>query len=751
MAWRVGGVSALTVFLLSSASTVPAWAQAAQPAGVAQTAPSAVEEVTVTAQRRSQRLVDVPVSVSVLESKQMEVAGVVGTRDLNLTTPGLVSGQAGYVFQPSIRGISSNGTTAGDESNVALYVDDVYIAAMGATAFNLANIDHVEVSKGPQGTLFGRNATGGAIRVVTSNPTFDPSGHVSVSAGLDGAQSREISAYGTTGLTDTLAASLALYAYDDNGYLKNADPNYQGDKQGSLNTYTARAKFLYTPTEQLQIVASLDYSRTKSGVELTTSFVDGVNGFKNVLGVIDSPNPREVSTNEQNWDKGVNDGASINAQYNFGDYMLKSVTAYRQAHLSVSLDNDRTNLPLNRNQYRVKDDTFSEELTLTSQLDGPLNFVAGLYYFWMDASNPFFSIYSAQLSPVVGGVRTIVSPLALASSIDDDLTTNSYAAFVDGTYNFTDQLSLAAGLRYNEDIKQSNTTNLLAPGAPAARTHGSWGDLDYRVSLNYKPTPNSLLYVSNTTGFKAGMINAAAYTYPNPQNVVKPEKVNAYEAGYKTELFEGMTLSASAFTYKYRDIQLTVNNALSAQAGVVGVNILQNAASAKISGADLDFSGQLDEHWNISAGLSWLPQAEYSQFQGGIFYQAAPGGLGAIAQTADLSGSRILRSPKFTYNLGATYTTPLGANSGTIALSANYFNSSAMYMVVGQSFAQPAYSILALEADWTDPSSTYTVSLWAHNVGNEAYYVSGLANTGGFSAVWAKPREIGIRLTAAFN
>jgi iron complex outermembrane receptor protein len=732
--------------LLGSTALVAGTAQAQQAAAPAG---DSVAEVVVTAQRREERLLDVPIAVSVIGGEAAQTAGVVSTRDLSMVTPGLVSGQAGYTFQPSIRGISSTGTSAGDEANVALYVDNVYYAAIGATAFNLANIDRIEVLKGPQGTLFGRNATGGAIRVVTSNPSQDPEFRALLSAGLGGAKSREVSLYGNAPINDQLALGLTGYYYNDDGYLKNADPNFQGAKQGALESYLVRGKLLWTPAENLKIVFEADYGQSISGVELTTTFINNINGFKNVVGVLPALGKREVSTNEQNLDKSVGYGGYLNIQYDTEHYTVTSLTATRTANIRVNLDNDRTNLPLNRNVFRTDTLTFSQELNVASHYDGPFDFIAGLFYFRSDAGNPFFNSYGATISPVrPDGTRVVTAPISLRTSIYDNIEDEAYAAFGEGTYKFNDQFSAVLGLRYNIETKDAITTNRLAPTSPAVSDGGRWTNLSYRATLNYKPNNDTLLYATTSSGFKSGVINASAYTYPNPHDRVRPEKVTAYELGYKSRMFGWLNVAASAFHYDYKDIQLTVNNALSASVGTVGVNILQNAAKAKITGADLELSGRIDEHWSGQVGVSWLPQAKYNDFGGGIFYVPAAGGLGAVATAADLSGTRILRSPKTTFNLGLNYDTDLPV--GHLRLSGNYFYSDDFYLVVGQGSRQPAYSLVNFEAAWTDPSERYTVALWGRNLGNEAYFISGLANTGGFSAVWGKPREIGVRLKVGF-
>lgn len=730
------------LLLLASSALSPclAWGQTATSADPSAT----LNEVVVTAQRRTERLLDVPISVTVVGGPEIQAAGVLSVRDLAQVTPGLVGGQTGFAFLPSIRGISSTGTGAGDEANVALYVDNVYIATNGVSALHLANIDHIEVLKGPQGTLFGRNATGGAIRVQTADPSARPRFDLTASAGLTKPDSREVSVYGSSAIADKLAGSLEGYYYNDDGYLSNADPSYTGKRQGSLNSYIVRGKLAYTPTDRLKIVGEADYGQSVSGVELTTAFVDNVSAFKNIVGVIPTTQSLQVATNEQNYDKILDYGGYLNVAYTADTFTLNSISATRQSDVGITLDNDRTNLTLNRTAQKNAVKTYSEELNFTSNWSGPLNVIGGVYLYYEDAENPYIDIYAATIGPVVGGVRNVVSPLALTAATFDSLKTTSYSAFGEATYKLTDKFSVVGGLRYSIDYKTAYSTNLLAPSSPAVETSNHWGNVSYRLTGEYKLTADSLLYFTNSTGFKSGNINAPTYPYPAHHDQVLPETVTAYELGYKARLFPWLNLSASGFHYDYKDIQITTNNALSAAAGTVGINILQNAARGDITGADFSLDGRLDAHWSWQLGVSWLPTAQYSDFKNGLHFVPAAGGLGAVSVASDLSGTRILRSPEVTVNAAVNYQTPLAG--GKLQLSANYFRTSKMYLAVGEAIEQPDYNIVDAEAGWTDPSGHYTVSAWGRNLTNAVYFISGNVNSGGIAAVWGRPRELGVRL-----
>ncbi|HEX4198940.1 MAG TPA: TonB-dependent receptor [Caulobacteraceae bacterium] len=733
---------------------------------------TAGSDVVVTAQRRSQRVMKVPIAVTALAGATIQAAGVVNSRELEQLTPGLKTGQAGYVFQPAIRGISSTDTSPGDESDVGIYVDGVYLADEGGSAFNLANIDRIEVLKGPQGTLYGRNATAGAIRIITSEPKDTPHLTLDGSAGFDGPESRQLSAYVTGPIVKgVLDGGLSAYIYGDNGYMTNVNPAFSGSRQGSTNTWNLRGKLRFTPTDNLTITFEGDDGWTRSGVELTTVFVNNVDGFKNVVGVLDPTQPFQVATNEQNYDYTSAYGAYMNVEYRFPNFTLTSLSAYRYVDNTVSLDNDRTNLTLNRNTYSVYDKTFQEELNFSSSWAGPFSIVGGLFYFYDSGGTYWSQAYAAPISAVGGcggtpvvcappGMRVQTGPLAPITHQQGNETRNAYSAFGEGTYHFNDQWSLIAGARYNVDDATAWSNN-LPPYVSTGRQTGSksWSNFSYRLTLNWQPTPNLLLYFTNSTGFKSGYIYAAGYVGPvrnaqgqiistTPISSVVPETITDFEGGAKLHAFDMVDFTLSAFHYDYRNIQILTNNALAANVGVVGNSTLQNAAAANITGMEFTADARFNENWSGSLGLSWLPSANFTNFPDGIHYVANPGGLGATSIASNLSGTRMSRAPLYTVDVALAYQHPLF--EGRFRLSADYYYSALEYLVVGEDTPNPAYGVLNSEMGWTDPTNRYTVSIFGRNLTNQAYFISGLANTGGFSAVWGKPREVGIRLKVSY-
>ena len=255
--------------------------------------PAKIEEIVVTAQKRSERLLDVPMSVSAVTGDQLAAANIGSTGNLQQVTPGLVTVNNGLAYNPGIRGVTSIGTSPGDETNVSLYLDDVYIGAPLAGLFDLKDIARVEVLKGPQGTLFGRNATGGAIRIVTKAPSFTPSADLSADYGFRFNQTK-IGAFVTGPLSDKIAGSLDLFYDRDDGYVKGIGP-LAGQKFGGVDNFTSRGKLLFDQiVPNLTVTLTADYSKRSDPSQFLLVPHDGQNAYRSTPGVVE-PGPLQYS------------------------------------------------------------------------------------------------------------------------------------------------------------------------------------------------------------------------------------------------------------------------------------------------------------------------------------------------------------------------------------------------------------------------------------------------------------------------
>ena len=731
----------------TSAASEPATTSASAPATTndlapdtsADPAPEGEGEILVTAQRRDEKLRDVPISITAITADKLDGASLLGMRDLQQITPGFISQNSGYQFRPTIRGIGGYaGGGAGDESNIALYIDNVYMSSPGANAFNLMNISRIEVLKGPQGTLFGRNATGGAVRIITSDPSYDNSLKAKASYGFE-LNSREISVLGNVKIADNVAASLSLYHYNDDGYVKNIAPGWTGGKLATQESWGARGKVLFDAADNLKIVVSADYSKIDSSQESTYTAMPTGFSFNNVVGAITATEPLTASTEREFFQYVRTGGASIIADLDLGKFSLQSTSAIRDNDVNGSADGDRTNLFLNTNDFSVYQDVLTQEFLLTSNLEGPFNFVAGVYYFGSDASSPDAFAYNAPLSPVVNGVRTPLGPAVMTSRILGVVETKSYAAFGEATLELG-PVRLIGGLRYTDERKSAEVSNTLRPDLPVRKDKLAFDNLSYRATAQYKYSDTGMIYATRSTGFKSGQFNALAYV--NPLVSVRPETVLAHEIGLKDRLFGFLDIAFAAYDYKYDDIQLTVFNTLNAS--TAGPNILLNAAKAHTRGADLQIDARAGKNLTLSLGAAYMPIAEYTKFPNAIDYIPRSDGLGNLQIVTDLSGARMPYAPKWTTNVGGSYHT--GLAGGELIIAGNAYYKSRFEWIPGHRFGQGSYILVNSTVTWVAPEERWTVGVYGRNLTDRRYNTAGSATTGGFSGAWARPRELGVNL-----
>ncbi len=691
------------------------------------------EDIIVTAQRREERLFEVPISITALSGEGLKEAGVLSARDLSIVTPGLNAATQGFALQPSIRGVSSTSTVLGDETNVAVYVDNIYSPFQMGNSFNFGDIERIEVLKGPQGTLFGRNATGGAIRVVTREPGLKPELRAKADFGSE-LGSRQGDIYVAGPLGGKVSGSLYAYGYADDGFVDNLTPG--AEDVAVTEQSTIRGKLIFDVAKNFSLLTGFSTTNYITSTAFSTAVLDGVSGFANVAGaIITNPRtrPYEVALNFDPAVKTLSTTAYVRAEWGLGKVDLKSTTSSGEYVLKAFLDSDRTNIDLARFNIFSKTKVFTQEFEVASNLDGPVDFVGGVFYYDSDATSPGNENFSRPLSAAVAGVRTPTGPLTLAARTGGNAKTESWAAFGEVYWDVTDKLKLIGGYRYTDESKDMFAINLLSNATRTAAD--SWQNSSYRATAQYKFDDDNNVYMTYSTGFKSGVFNVAVTT---PVQRAEPEEVTAWEVGVRSRLGP-FTISGAAFDYTFENIQLQVNNILNP---VAGTTILQNAATGDVQGAELQVGSQFTDNWSGQIGVSWLPTAEYSTFIGGLNFIPNAGNLGARAVAVDLSGSRIIRSPELTYNLSLNYKNEIAG--GALNASATYFYSDEFFWIPGGAVDQDAYSVLNGRVAWTTPNDRVTVSLWGRNLTDELYWLQAGANSGGFSVSFAEPRTFGV-------
>lgn len=687
-------------------------------------------EIIVTAQRRSERLVEVPISITALNGDMMERAGIRGTEDLTAVVPGLNFATNGAFAQPTIRGIGTTVTSAGNDANVAIYIDGVYQPNQIGNFSELVDLDQVEVLKGPQGTLFGRNATGGAIRVTTRRPSFTPEVRTTISYGRF--DDLRLTAFGTTPITDDLAVSLSFSHGDDNGYTRNVGT---GNRVSQSTSFTARGRILYQPTDSVEFLLTASHSDRENN----PAFALGVlNGNNNALtGSILANGPREVSLTFDPSIQVKSDQVSLNSNFDLGFAELSSVTSYSKVTSDLLTDIDRTNRPLVLVTVPSDQSTWSQEFNLVSQGDGPVQWFLGAFYYNDDATN-----------------SVIINNAAVFNTFR--LQTEAIAPF--GEVNVTfGNVTLIAGARYNIESKDYTFTR----GALSTERSDTFKTFTPRLGIRYSLSDDANIFATYTKGFKSGAFDGVIDGGgAQVVNIIEPEKVNSYEVGFKYGSGRN-SLSVSAYYYDYTNIQFQAFNP-----AFGGLTQVFNAAAAEIYGAEIEGTVELAEGFMLSGSAAYT-NSEYLNFPGASILcpRGAPTfgnaliPLGALnpctgqLNTTGATGNNLIRTPEFTASLGPSYSVDLD-NGGTLDLSANAFWSGSFFWDAGNRIEEDDYVLINAEVAYTFPGDNLKVALWGRNLANELYalYVTESSSPagGGDSVAYARPRTFGIRAELNF-
>lgn len=719
---RRASASGLAAGLLLSVSLPAcAFAQAAAMTaeGVAD-ADSSVQEIVVTAEKRSGNVTNTPVSVQVLSADKLADAAVTNIYDIANLTPGLRMDLLGTNLQPTIRGITSNTSNTGNSPNVAIYVDGYYMPSNLSNNMELADISQVEVVKGPQGTLFGRNATGGAILVTTQAPSFTPKGKVEVGYGKD--NDIRFTGFVTGPITENLAGSVSVIYRDYEGFTKNV---LTGHKDGLYKGITWRTKLLYKPTDNLSITWATRYANTHDGqgrvYRIRLPEGAATQGFF-IPGTVVAQKRFTNSQDLQPMSTTRVLDSHITTEMDFDFATLTSYTGFQNERTYQQTDLDGTSTKLANITTRTNTTYYSQEFNLNSNSSGPFKWIVGTnFYYNLDRVPENYTATNASPKP--------------ANSRNAKIVTKAYAIFADGTWEFTENWFLTGGVRFSTEHKDFKFNSLVAQ---TVNTSHNWDSVTPRVNLRYQITPGSSAYVSFSKGFKAGTYNATTpNTFP-----INPEKITAYEIGYKTS-GHGLTWNTSAYHYTYKDMQVSSYDFTVA----VPVTKLQNVGKATIYGVDTDLSWVLNENWDFVLSGAYT-HGRYDDFPGATAYFPNANGIAYRTVPIDASGHQMTRTPDWTGSVTANYTLP--TDMGTWRASAHAYYTSSLYTEVAGQFKIDPYALLDLTASWTSPDDKWKVTGMIKNVTN-VYYISYWDPVG--SAVMVNdgaPRYYRVSLSYAF-
>ena len=732
--WFVGLVSLQAATALGSTMSV------------AQTAPqvAGIEEVVVTARRREETLQDVPIAVSAFNAQALENIDAANITVLQQVTPNLtlqVARGSNSTLIAFIRGIGQQDPVWSFEPGVGLYIDDVYMARPQGAVLEIFDIDHVEVLRGPQGTLYGRNTIGGAIKYVSRRLGDDVEGHAKLSAGTYGQADGVVSF--SAPIAPTLKAGGAVGYFSRSGYGKNLTTGAEAYNQKLL---TGRLTAEWTPSDSLFVRVTGDRTVDKSNpnnghreAPYLTSLV--------LPGVYDT---QAAGLGDKNYV--MNQGVSVLAEWKFNDQLTaKSISAYREGHTDTVIDFDSTPTPYLDVPATYADEQFSQEFQLLYQSER-VQGVAGFYYMNSVASGEFDTVVGNPLLAALGYPRT--------TATYGKTPTRSVAVFGDVSFNVTDALSVSAGLRWTHDkrigaVYRADYTGLRSPyqGAPNAtrllvrtdyRNTRTFEPLTPRVSVSYKISPDFTTYAAYSKGFKSGGFDPRgdAILTPTTSAGFNAEKVNSYEVGLKGgSPSKTFTFAAAGFYSQYRDQQVTLQSLV----GTTVASQVQNAGRSRIWGTELEGTAHFTSELSATLSLGYT-NAKFQQY------------LALVGTTVqDVSTQRLFQNtPKWNGSFALTYRPEADVMGGGLAITgwASFRSKYSMFEIPSQ-LDQSGYTLANADIVWTSGSGRYELGLHGKNLTDKHYRVGGynfpgatLGNT--ITGYYGPPRtvtgSIGVKL-----
>lgn len=692
---------------------------------------SVLQEVTVTAQRRSERLQDVPITVTNLTADQLAKANVRDFTDIQTLAPALRFDVGGSDLQPSIRGVGTAVITSGEGSNVGIYVDGFYNVNPQSLDFQLLNVQSIQVLEGPQGTLFGHNTTAGAILVTSTKPSEATS--ATADASYENYNAQRYQGYFTTGVMQNLAVDVAGVFQKGNGYTREIATG--SDTPGAYQNWMFRTGVKFDPTDKISVLFHYLHDDSYDPATMMTGAytIGGMAQSPGAVmpGAIVATGPNTIAYGDGAYFHNLSNAEQLTVGIDLDVANLTSYSQYREdTDTFARLNDEVTTLPATLypcangqpfcNPLALGVPSFARTITqeflLTSRPGGRLNWTGGLFYMNYKENE------TAALS-FLGGPDVLVAT--------NGTETVSSAAYFDATYQVLDDLFLTAGVRYSHDeVKDAYFVTTGRQYLPTL----TGNPVSPRFVLRYSINPASSTYFSFTRAFKSAIYNVGGdQTAP-----VSPETINAYEVGYKFAA-NGVSANLSSFYYDYKNLQIANYTTTT--------SIVSNAANSRIYGFEAQGQYQVTSNFDVSLSGTYL-HAEYLDYKGAPTYQqclnavACGGNYGFQNVTPiDLVNHQMMRAPTFSGTVSARYSMPLAG--GNLALSTNLFYTTKVTLDPTGEYYQDAYPLLGLRAEWTDPSKRLSVALYGENVTDRAYRSEVSATTAAVSQLWGHPGTYG--------
>ncbi|MGI9322617.1 MAG: TonB-dependent receptor [Pseudomonadales bacterium] len=707
---------------LCAALLLTAGAQAAAQTASQTDGAMTIEEVVVTARRTAENLQSVPASISAFSGSALEEARIEDVGELQGMVPNLslhVGDASNAVIY--IRGVGQIDALAFSDPGVGVYVDDVYLGRAQGSFLDVMEVDRIEVLRGPQGTLYGRNTIGGAVKYVSAKPGDTLEAKVDVSVGDYNKQDIKASVGGP--LTDILKAKLSIAQLTRDGYTEN---RYDRRGDGDRDTFAWRGLLLLEPTDSLSFQLTIDGSDANPSRSRTPAKETSCCTLTTAPMVPADVDPFSLDVSFNTVERTQSDGVSLSAEYAFSDSTaLKYIVAKRELEYNGELDLDGTRHRTFDTFFNLEQEQTSHELQLTIETDG-LTTVLG-YYRFDEESTSFDGIIGPSLPflPAFGLDVFVFSGLNLNISEGDALYGNV-------TYGFSEQLSASFGARYSQEEKlferiveffpssilpadpEAITQQTLAIGGGTRTTNlnvpktndldNDWNNLSLKASLNYQHTDDVMYYVSVAEGFKSGGFNGRS----NNEFEADPydeENLLAYEVGFKSRFADDrVQLNGAFFHNDYEDFQVQIFTVNPDTGAFVGV--FRNAGMATTYGLELELQSLLGENFSISGGLGYL-KSEYDEF---------------IDTDVDVADSRkLVNAPEWDISVGLEWHWPISGGSFTLATDLNYRSKTYLSVSSSEVLAQGSYTLVNANMRWATDDDKWLFILSGKNLTDEIY------------------------------
>lgn len=705
-----------------------------------------LEEVIVTARKREQSLQDVSVAVSSLSASDLIANQILNSEDLATLVPSLNVQKGGNPRQSSfnIRGIGTQSFSSGVEQSVSTMIDGVVMGRSMSAFMQLLDVERIEVLRGPQGTLFGKNSTGGVVHIITQDPVEEF--EMGMMGAVEEGEQYRLGLNVSAPITDNLAFRLSGSYTDTDGWVKN---HYTGGDLNGGEENAVRGKLLWTPADSLEFKWSSDYADNEC--DCTTNIIRSMDPYNGNDALVDSlleelaPVVPGEENDEVNVDGAVyndwdNWGHSLEANWGIGEFTLTSITAYRESSLEALEDNDqRPTKPNGFEQYGNTDqDQLTQEIRLTSPADQRFSYVAGFFYFDQTIDRQFYRGF--EFFPGQPGLNVA----------DFSVDVDNWALFGEGTFSINDRLRLIAGARYTDDeleydFKRSNEGFPvgLQPAVEGATGSTQEDDTSGKLALEWDYSDDAMAYVSYSEGYKGPAFDVTIGTDPTTLMAVDPELSESWEIGFKSNLLDNrLMLNIALFHTEYDDFQtqafLDPDGPSGCPPDNQGCNPddepgsfeLINAGDVETEGVEIDFVALATENLRISGGVAFV-DASIVDFPGGkcSFGQEF---RGECFGTQDLSGGDLPFSPDWKASLTTQYTLPLNWSFEVQLLATIKAQDDILYdLSQDENTIAEGYEILDLSVRLRDQADRWDAAFYVKNATDE-FYVSSIASTSDF-------------------